>query len=339
MKNATPDSKKLSRIVRAFKKRKVLVLGDLMLDRYIWGNVSRISPEAPVPVVEVRADSLCLGGAGNVAQNLFSLGAAPLLVGIVGDDEEGHWIKNNAPDDHGIFIDKTRPTTVKMRIIAHHQQVVRVDLEKKGSFAVDLEKRILNFIRSQKYEGILISDYNKGIVNPSLVGQALIFAKEHRLPVFVDPKVEHFSLFSPVTLVTPNHHEAEKIVRHECRTDAQVEKAGAEILALISSRYLIIKRGEEGMAVFEKGKLPLHIPTVAREVFDVTGAGDTVIATASLALLAGASIAEAASLSNAAAGIVVGKIGTATVSPQELLSALESPEPGGSRPRRLSPDK
>lgn len=318
----TPDYKRLVQIIHKFKKRKVLVLGDLMLDRYIWGNVSRISPEAPVPVVEVKADSLCLGGAGNVAQNLLSLEAFPLLVGIVGDDKEGRWIKNNVPDNRGIFIDKSRPTTVKTRIIAHHQQVVRVDLEKKGAVTPALEKKILNFIRSQKYEGILISDYNKGIVNPSLVSQALLFAKEHHIPVFVDPKVEHFALFSPVTLVAPNHFEAEKIVHYECRTDAQVEKAGFEILSLISSRYLIIKRGEQGMTVFEKGKSPIHIPTVAREVFDVTGAGDTVIAAAALSLLAGASIAEAASLSNAAASIVVGKIGTASVSPKELLAAL-----------------
>lgn len=322
MKKMTPDYKRLVQIIHKFKKRKVLVLGDLMLDRYIWGNVSRISPEAPVPVVEVKADSLCLGGAGNVAQNLLSLEAFPLLVGIVGDDKEGRWIKNNVPDNRGIFIDKSRPTTVKTRIIAHHQQVVRVDLEKKGAVTPALEKKILNFIRSQKYEGILISDYNKGIVNPSLVSQALLFAKEHHIPVFVDPKVEHFALFSPVTLVAPNHFEAEKIVHYECRTDAQVEKAGFEILSLISSRYLIIKRGEQGMTVFEKGKSPIHIPTVAREVFDVTGAGDTVIAAAALSLLAGASIAEAASLSNAAASIVVGKIGTATVSPKELLAAL-----------------
>lgn len=324
MKKMTPDYKRLAHIIHKFKKRKVLVLGDLMLDRYIWGNVSRISPEAPVPVVEVKADSLCLGGAGNVAQNLLSLEAFPLLVGIVGNDKEGHWIKNNVPDDRGIFIDRARPTTVKTRIIAHHQQVVRVDLEKKGAVTPALEKKILNFIRSQEYEGILISDYNKGIVNPSLVSQALLFAKEHHIPVFVDPKVEHFALFSPVTLVTPNHFEAEKIVLHECRTDAQVEKAGFEILSLISSRYLIIKRGEQGMTVFEKGKSPIHIPTVAREVFDVTGAGDTVIAAAGLALLAGASIDEAASLSNAAAGIVVGKIGTASVSPKELLAALSN---------------
>jgi rfaE bifunctional protein kinase chain/domain len=323
MKNLTPDREKLVRIIHKFKKKKVLVLGDLMLDKYIWGNVSRISPEAPVPVVEVKRDSLCLGGAGNVAQNLSTLEARPLLVGIIGADEEGRWIKNNVSDSRGIFIDKARPTTVKTRIIAHHQQVVRVDLERKGTIPAELEKKMLNFIRSQKYQGILISDYNKGIVNSSLISKTLLFAKEHRIPVFVDPKVENFALFSPVTLVTPNHFEAEKIVHHDCRTDAQVEKAGFEILSLTSSRYLIIKRGEQGMTVFEKGRTPVHIPTVAREVFDVTGAGDTVIAAAALALLAGASISEAASLANAAAGIVVGKIGTASVSPKELIAALE----------------
>jgi D-beta-D-heptose 7-phosphate kinase/D-beta-D-heptose 1-phosphate adenosyltransferase len=324
MKNLNPDREKLVRIIHKFKKKTILVLGDLMLDKYIWGNVSRISPEAPVPVVEVKADSLCLGGAGNVAHNLSSLEACPLLVGIVGADEEGHWIKNNVPDSRGIFIDKTRPTTVKTRIIAHHQQVVRVDLERKGAIPVELVKKMLNFIRSQKYQGILISDYNKGIVHSSLIGKTLFFAEERRIPVFVDPKVENFALFSPVTLVTPNHFEVEKIVHHDCRTDAQVEKAGFEILSLISSRYLIIKRGEQGMTVFEKGRTPIHIPTVAREVFDVTGAGDTVIAAAALALLAGASISEAAFLSNAAAGIVVGKIGTASVSPKELLASLSS---------------
>jgi rfaE bifunctional protein kinase chain/domain len=322
MKKPTADARRPARFVRRFKTKRVLVMGDLMLDRYIWGDVSRISPEAPVPVVSVREDSLCLGGAGNVAQNLRSLGASPLLAGIVGDDAEGRWIRKNAGDSRGIFSDKSRPTTVKTRIIAHHQQVVRVDLETKRAVPARIEAKLLGFLRSEPCDGLLISDYNKGIVNPSLMGRVLTLATEKKIPVFVDPKVDHFHLFSPVTLVTPNHFEAEKIVRHECRTDAQVEKAGFEILSLISCRYLIIKRGEQGMTVFEKGKPPIHIPTLAREVFDVTGAGDTVIAAATLALLAGASIGEAAALANAAAGIVVAKIGTATASPKELLAAL-----------------
>ncbi len=322
MKLTPRERNRLVRIVQKFKTRKVLVLGDLMLDRYIWGAVSRISPEAPVPVVEVQKDSLCLGGAGNVAQNLHSLGALALLTGIVGNDPEGRWIRDNAAESRGIFVDRSRPTTVKTRIIAHHQQVVRVDLEKKGTLSDVVEKNILGFLRGEEYDGLLISDYDKGIVNPPLMAKALDLAGSRRLPVFVDPKVPHFRLFSPVTLIAPNHFEAEKIVGHGCHSDADVELAGKEILSLVSSRYLIIKRGEQGMAVFERGRRPIHIPTVAREVFDVTGAGDTVIAAASLALLCGATIREAALIANAAAGIVVGKIGTATATPRELTAAL-----------------
>ncbi|MBP1766692.1 MAG: rfaEa [Candidatus Aminicenantes bacterium] len=322
MKTPVLDKTKIERVIGRFRTKRVLVLGDLMLDRYIWGAVSRISPEAPVPVVEVMKDSLCLGGAGNVAQNLSSLGAQTVLTGVVGDDPEGRWIRDNAAGSRGVFIDKSRPTTVKTRIIAHHQQVVRVDLEQKGDLSAGIEKKILAVIGDEAYDGLLVSDYNKGIVNPSLMVQALALAKKRRIPVFVDPKVPHFRLFSPVTLITPNHFEAEKIVGHGCQTDPEVERAGSEILSLVSSRYLIIKRGEQGMAVFERGKRPLHIPTVAREVFDVTGAGDTVIAAAALSLLSGTTIGEAAWVANAAAGIVVGKIGTAAVTPEELRAAL-----------------
>jgi D-beta-D-heptose 7-phosphate kinase/D-beta-D-heptose 1-phosphate adenosyltransferase len=322
MKMSAPDRKRLARIVSGFGGKRVLVLGDLMLDRYIWGDVSRISPEAPVPVVEVQEDSLCLGGAGNVARNILSLGGAAILAGIVGNDREGRWIQDQIPGKKGIFADPARPTTVKTRIVARHQQVVRVDLERKSVVTPELEAKLLNFLGREIYDGLIISDYNKGIVNPSLTGKALALAAERRIPVFVDPKVEHFRLFSSITLLTPNHFEAEKIVRHECRTDDQVAAAGLEILSQIRSRYLIIKRGEHGMAVFGGGEKPALIPTVAREVFDVTGAGDTVIAAASLALLAGARIEEAAVIANAAAGIVVGKVGTATVTPQELLAAL-----------------
>jgi rfaE bifunctional protein kinase chain/domain len=272
--------------------------------------------------VEVRKDSLCLGGAGNVAQNLSSLGAQTVLTGVVGDDPEGRWIRDNAAGNRGVFIDTSRPTTVKTRIIAHHQQVVRVDLEQKGDLPAGIEKKILGVIGDEEYDGLLVSDYNKGIVNPHLMSRALALAKKRQKPVFVDPKVPHFRLFSPVTLITPNHFEAEKVIGHACQTDLEVERAGAEILAFISCRYLIIKRGEQGMTVFERGKRPLHIPTVAREVFDVTGAGDTVIAAATLSLLSGATIGEAARIANAAAGIVVGKIGTAAVTPEELRAAL-----------------
>jgi len=316
------DHARLQRIVRKFKGRKVVVLGDIMLDKYLWGSVSRISPEAPVPVVEVKRDSLCLGGAGNVCRNLESLSAVPVLVGVVGKDAEGRWIRRNAPDGRGIIPDPRRPTTVKTRIIAHHQQVVRVDLEKKKAVPAEMEERLLDLVRKEECGGIVLSDYSKGMLTAGLVGGVLAHAEANGIMVFVDPKVENIDLFSPVTLITPNHVEAEKIVGHECRTNAQVERAGKEILSLVRSRYLILKRGEQGLSVFEAGRKPVHIPTIAQEVFDVTGAGDTVIAAAALALMAGATILEAACLSNAAAGIVVGKIGTAAVTPEELIAAL-----------------
>ncbi len=316
------DINKLRQRVQAFEGRRVLVLGDLMLDRYIWGRVTRISPEAPVPVVEVVNSTSSLGGAGNVAANLRSLGAVPVLVGVVGDDSEGEWIRKTAAESEGIFIDPRVPTTVKTRIIAHHQQVVRVDQEKKKSPPRDIEEKIINFVRSELYEGLAISDYNKGLLTRSLMKPVLALAQRRKIPVFVDPKVENFKLFSPVTFIAPNHIETERIVQFPCRSDADVEQAGRRLLTVIKSRYLIIKRGEQGMSVFEPGKKPLHIPTLAREVFDVTGAGDTVLAAISLALLAGASIREAAIMANAAAGIVVGKVGTATVTPAELIMAL-----------------
>jgi rfaE bifunctional protein kinase chain/domain len=316
------DSQRAKSLVQMFKGKKIIVLGDLMLDKYIWGSVSRISPEAPVPIVEVHKDTSCLGGAGNVCQNLRTLGAQPLLVGVVGNDENGHWIRDNLSDCRGIFIDPNRPTTVKTRIIAHHQQVVRVDQERKSPISAESRDQILALLAREKCQGLLLSDYNKGVLTESLMAKVLAFTKAKKIPVFVDPKVENFGFFTPVTLLTPNHFEAEKIVQHECRTHLQVEKAGYEILSRIESQFLILKRGEQGMTVFERGQKPFHIPTTAKEVFDVTGAGDTVIAAASLALLAGASIREAAILANAAAGIVVGKIGTATLTPAELLAAL-----------------
>jgi len=316
------DRNRIHSIIKRYRDRRILVLGDIMLDKYIWGHVARISPEAPVPVVEVKQDTSCLGGAGNVCFNLQELGAQPLLVGTVGNDPEGEWIKNNVTDGRGIIIDPKRPTTVKTRIIAHQQQVVRVDREKKTPISSQTQKNILEVLKNEKYEGILLSDYNKGTLTKSLVKEVLDFSQKNNIPVYVDPKVENFRLFSPVTLIAPNHCEAEKFVHHSCLTNEQVEKAGQEILNKISATYLILKRGEHGMSVFEKGKRSFHIPTQAKEVFDVTGAGDTVIATAVISLLSGANIQESALISNAAAGVVVGKIGTAALSAQELLQAI-----------------
>jgi rfaE bifunctional protein kinase chain/domain len=321
MPKANPN---LSQIIRSFADRSLMVLGDLMLDRYLWGQVNRISPEAPVPVVAVTKETSCLGGAGNVSRNLQSLGASVLLVGVVGDDPAGLWIKQNAPTDRGILTHPKRPTTIKTRIVAHHQQVVRVDQEEAAPLTKALRQDILELIRNEAYEGILVSDYNKGIISRSLMQQVLETAKKRKIPVYVDPKVENFALYSPVTLITPNHLEAARIVNHPCETDGEVERAGASILKRIQARFLILKRGEQGMTVFARGRSPIHIPTLAQEVYDVTGAGDTVIATAGLALRSGASIQQAALLANTAAGIVVGKLGTATLTSRELQTTVSS---------------
>ena len=316
------DIKKMKSTIKSFKNKKVLVLGDIMLDKYIWGDVVRISPEAPVPVVKVKKDTSCLGGAGNVCRNIESLGGFPLLVGITGEDAEAEWIKAHIPDSRGIFADKKRPTSVKTRIVAHQQQVVRVDSEKVSSLSYKQTEKILAFIMNEDCDGILISDYNKGVITRSLMTKLLAFTKRKKIPVFVDPKIENFPLFSPITLITPNHHESERIIQQTCLDDSEVDKAGKKIFQKISTKYIIIKRGDQGMTVFEKGRKSHHILPLAREVYDVSGAGDTVIATASLALLSGTTILEAAYLANTAAGIVVGKIGTATASASELLKAL-----------------
>ncbi len=313
---------RMERIVKGFRGKKVLVLGDLMLDKYIWGSVSRISPEAPIPVVEVKNETYCLGGSGNVGQNLSSLGARVILTGVVGEDKEGDWIKKNSFDNRGIFTSEKRPTTVKTRIIAHHQQVVRVDVEDKKKIPPRLKEKILGFIQKEPWDGLIISDYNKGLISESLIQRVLSFAQRKKLPVFVDPKEKNFHSYSPVTLLTPNHLEAERIIHQKCASDQEIEKAGKKILSRISAKYLIIKRGEQGLSVLEKRKKTVHIPARAKQVYDVTGAGDTVIAVSSLALLAGASILEASQLANTAAGIVIGKLGTASLTPEELLMAL-----------------
>jgi rfaE bifunctional protein kinase chain/domain len=317
------NRKRLLDIIKTFKNLRVLVVGDIMLDRFTWGTVERISPEAPVPVVRVRKDTLCLGGAGNVYNNLQSLGSFPLLLGTVGEDESGNWVKKKLGCKEGIYTTKNRPTTTKTRIIAHQQQILRVDEEANESISQETNKKMLNFLQKENYDGIVMSDYNKGVVNEHILNSLLPFARKRDIPVFVDPKTENLSLFTPITLLTPNHFETEAMVNHPCNKDKEVEQAGREIFSQISVKYLIIKRGKKGMTVIDENKKAFHIPTIAKEVYDVTGAGDTVIATASLALLSGASIKEAAFLANAAAGIVVGKIGTAVVTAEELSSLIK----------------
>lgn len=317
-------------LLRAMEGAPVLVLGDVMLDEFIWGRVTRISPEAPVPVVEVQEQSFHLGGAGNVASNVRSLGGRALLCGVLGDDAAAERVRQELAAA-GVEASLAtsgggRPTTVKTRIIANHQQIVRADREQTDDIpqglAQDLAARVAKMLPGCR--ALVVSDYQKGVVSPRLMRSVIAQARRRRIPILVDPKVRHFALYRGVTLVTPNQLEAEQATGIRITGKAELQAAGARILSSLKCAAALITRGEHGMSLFRQGSRPLHIPTAAREVFDVTGAGDTVIATLGLALGAGALLPQAAALANVAAGVVVAKLGTATATPEEVLSALST---------------
>ncbi len=319
---------KLKNIVNKFSKAKVLIVGDLMLDRFIYGEAKKISPEAPVPVVEVKKETYCLGGAGNVANNITSLGGNVLLVGVAGEDYTAELLYKEMADrkigDSGVFADNGRLTSMKTRIIAGHQQIVRYDKETVREISPAVLAKIMDFIKNSlpSCDAVLISDYGKGVITQKLINEIIRLAKKHKKIVTVDPKIEHFSRYEFVDCLTPNLSEA-KAGMHviKLNDDADFDKLGRAILKKLKCRSVLITQGESGMTLFES-KRKTHIPTVAKEVFDVSGAGDTVIATLTLALASGASLLDAAKISNYAAGIVVGKLGTAAVSSKELLGAL-----------------
>lgn len=314
-----------AKLLERVRGEAVAVVGDLMLDRFVWGRVSRISPEAPVPVVEVERESFHLGGAANVARNLASLGVKPLLLGVVGIDEASNQLRaalqERGLSDNAVLGDKSRRTTVKTRIIAGSQQVVRADWESIDDLDEEMESRALAALTEiiDPARALVLSDYAKGTLTPRIIERALELAKANGIPVLVDPKLRRYRLYKGVTLVTPNLYEAERFAGLAVHTDEDIAIAARSILDELGCTAVLITRGEQGMTLFEADQSPLHIPTLAREVFDVSGAGDTVIAAAALALAAGATLPEAAELANRAAGVVVGKLGTATVEPSELL--------------------
>lgn len=318
----------LSRVAR-FGGMPVLVIGDLMVDKFIRGAVNRLSPEAPVPVVDVREEKSMPGGAGNVAANIAALGGKPLLVSVVGEDMEGDGLVSSLRaarvDVEGVVSDPHRPTIVKTRVIAGHQQVVRFDRESRAPLSSAVLARLLERVREKMTEAraVILSDYGKGVIGARLVQSVLKLAHRQKKFVTVDPKVEHFLRYRRVDCITPNLKEATEGLRAlPPKTDADVDELGRRILRRLRCHSVLITRGERGMSLYREGRPPLHIPSEAQEVFDVTGAGDTVISTLSLALAAGATLDDAARVSNAAAGVVVGKLGTATVSPAELKAAL-----------------
>jgi len=307
--------------------RRVLVVGDVMLDEWVWGVVSRISPEAPVPVVAVSDHSYTLGGAGNVASNLRAIGAQVGIAGIVGNDWSGARVRalfEDASVDHTALIEvDDRPTTRKTRIVAHAQQVVRADWESSAQLAdgdrAKLSERVAQ--AAAHYDAVILSDYAKG-----LLSRGLVEAVKGAPVTTADPKPANIGLFAGVTCVAPNVHEAETATGMRITDDAALDRVGAALLQLLGCRYVVITRGERGMALFGSKGERLVIPSVARTVFDVSGAGDTVIAVLTLALAADAPVELALHLANFAAGAVVGKLGTATASPEEVLALVESGE-------------
>jgi rfaE bifunctional protein kinase chain/domain len=317
-------------IIENFSRSRVLVVGDIMADHFIWGKVSRISPEAPVPVVEVKKDHFTLGGCANVLNNIFAMGGRVHLAGVIGSDETGRRLlsefRDRGLDTGGIVVEAGRPTTLKTRIVAHGQQVVRFDREERKPVQAKSIRKILSYIESLRNDlgAIVVSDYSKGVVTRSLLeGIRKVIAGR---PIFtcVDPKQRDFSVYQGFDIVTPNHHEAGYAAGEEMQNGQDHIRVGMKLLQQYDFKALLMTRGEEGMSLFERNGRMRHtaFPTEAREVFDVTGAGDTVIGVLALSMAAGASFREAAYLANHAAGIVVGKAGTATVTREELKRAL-----------------
>ncbi|HEX8422166.1 MAG TPA: D-glycero-beta-D-manno-heptose-7-phosphate kinase [Pyrinomonadaceae bacterium] len=312
--------------------RRIVVYGDVMLDEFVWGDVTRISPEAPVPVVDIRRESVRLGGAANVLANLNALGARASVVGVVGRDRAGERLLAALEEacalhpSERLVTDESRPTTIKTRIIAHNQLVVRADRERRIPVDAATEDQLIATLIAAlpEADAFVVSDYDKGAVTPRILTEILPRATERGIPVLVDPKIRNFDAYRPATLVTPNHHEALRLTNTEDDSDAGMAHAARLIRARLNCESVLITRGEHGMMLLERDAAPVYVATVAREVYDVTGAGDTVIATLAAALAARASLVEAAAFANHAAGIVVAKLGTATASAEELVNSFKS---------------
>ncbi|MFZ5980822.1 MAG: D-glycero-beta-D-manno-heptose-7-phosphate kinase [Candidatus Zixiibacteriota bacterium] len=322
------DAAKIDNIVSKIGKARVLILGDIMLDEYLFGKVERISPEAPVPVVEINSTRLLLGGAANVAANIRALGDTPLLIGTVGEDDASvklsQLLKKKKISSELIMNDPTRQTTIKTRIIANSQQVVRADRENRHNLDPAAQKRVLDrFMQTvDSIDAVIISDYGKGVIAPEILEPIISVCNEKNKFIAVDPKDTNFHRYVRVSLITPNHHEAGFAYGHRIINEQDLYTVGNGLLEKLDVRAILITRGAEGMSLFTRDSEPTHIPTFARQVYDVTGAGDTVIAVFVSAICAGANLVEAAVIANAGAGYTVGMVGTATISLEALKNEL-----------------
>jgi D-beta-D-heptose 7-phosphate kinase/D-beta-D-heptose 1-phosphate adenosyltransferase len=315
-------------LLQRFPGCPVLVVGDLMLDEFLWGHVSRISPEAPVPVVEVQRRTYTAGGAANTAANLAALGAKVSMAGIVGDDAAGRQIGTILGEQgiatKAIVVDASRPTTTKTRVVAHSQQMVRIDHEKPGTMDAGIEEALLDATGALLggMKACVVSDYGKGVVSPSFVARLIAAARNSNVPVIVDPKGTDYLKYRGASLVKPNQLEAGKVLNRDLKTTEEVDAAGRDLQHMLGGdTSILVTRGPHGMSLMEPNRTTIHIPTQAREVYDVTGAGDTVAATLALSMAVGANLESACKLASLAAAVVVGKVGTATCNSEELEAA------------------
>ena len=328
MSSPTFERASLEALVARFSGRRLLVLGDLMIDHYLWGRVERISPEAPVPVVEVQRETSSLGGAGNVAANLAALGAEPVLVGLVGEDVRAQQLLEafaaRQVATHAIVRDPSRPTTMKTRVIAHSQQIVRADWESRADVEGPALRDLLAVLTREMagVDALVVSDYGKGVITRPVLDAAIGLAKAKGIPIAVDPKESHLDAYHGVSILTPNQYEAGNMMAERIRDEASLMNVGWGLQRRLDAECALVTRGPDGMSLFERGGRYTHLPTVAREVFDVTGAGDTVVSVVALALAAGADYPSACFLANHAAGVVIREVGTATCSPAQLRASL-----------------
>ena len=311
-----------------FEGKRIAIIGDMMLDGYFWGDVKRISPEAPVPVLEVEEEFFRFGGAANVALNISTLGGIPIPIGVIGDDNNGaifsSLLNDSKISDNGIIIDDTRPTTTKTRVIADSQHVVRIDKESKEYLNSKMEGKIFDYVKKNinDLDGIILQDYNKGVLTELLITKIVNESNEMNKLITVDPKFENFWSYKNVTVFKPNRKEVEEKLGLKITSSEDVSFAGSKLLEKLNVQYVLLTLGEEGIAVFEKGKEEKRMPTKARKVADVSGAGDTVISTLTLSLAAGADILEASYLANYAGGIVCGEVGIVPVDKEKLFTTI-----------------
>ena len=321
--------KRFEELLSNIKDKKIAIVGDLMVDRYFWGSVSRISPEAPVPVVDIDREFSQLGGASNVANNIKSLGGKPLLVGVIGNDNTAsqlvELLRENQFSDDGIVVDDARPTTIKTRIIADNQHIVRTDRECRSEIPKSIEKRVIKVIEYilSDCEGVIIEDYNKGLLKKRIIHKTIALANQYKIPVTIDPKFNNFFEYKNSTIFKPNQREAEQKLGVRITSDKALFAAGKKLLERLDCENVLITRGEKGMALFKKSGECIQVPTRAREVHDVSGAGDTVIATLTSVLVAGGDIEEAATIANYAAGVVCSEVGVVSIDLNKLKEAFK----------------